>query len=169
MPIKRVLSKIESILFVPIILTFSKNLRCLNFPVCEQCCQQTNSKNDQKFFESAKMKKLHNFFSHQKCLVTLFCACVSAKFKHLKFFENDKFSQTNSVDSILVMYTNVWMFHKISLLSFSLWFQSKLLCILQHQIIIYVLQVSNKKFAYSRSLLSIGLLSQGSTVRTGLL
>ena len=25
----------------------------------------------------------------------------SGKFKHLKFFENDKFSQTNSVDSIL--------------------------------------------------------------------
>ena len=95
------LVKIESILFVPIILSFSKNLRCLNFPVREQCCQQKNSKNDQKFFESAKMKKIHNFFSHQKCLVTLFCACVSAKFKHLKFFENVKIIGTNNIDSIL--------------------------------------------------------------------
>ena len=96
--------KIETILFVPIILTFSKNLRCLNFPVWEQCCQQKNSKNDQKFFESAKMKKIHNFFSHQKCLVTLFCACVSAKFKHLKFFENVKIIGTNNIDSILVSF-----------------------------------------------------------------
>ena len=95
--------KIESILFVPIILTFSKNLRCLNFPVWEQCCQQKNSKNDQKIFESAKMKKIHNFLSHQKCLVTLFCACVSAKFKHLKFFENVKIIGTNNIDSILAL------------------------------------------------------------------
>ena len=99
--------KIETILFVPIILTFSKNLRCLNFPVWEQCCQQKNSKNDQKFFESAKMKKIHNFFSHQKCLVTLFCACVSAKFKHLKFFENVKIIGTNNIDSILKLQLTV--------------------------------------------------------------
>ena len=101
-------TKIESILFVPIILTFSKNLRCLNFPVCEQCCQQKNSKNDQKFFESAKMKKYIIIFSHQKCLVTLFCACVSAKFKHLKYFENVKIIETNNIDSILSDMTFKW-------------------------------------------------------------
>ena len=98
---KRQRSKIESKLLVPTILSFSKNLWCLNFPVWEQCCQQKNSKNDQKFFESAKMKKYIFFFSHQKCLVTLFCACVSAKFKHLKFFENVKIIGTNNIDSIL--------------------------------------------------------------------
>ena len=54
-------------------------------------------------FESAKMKKYIIFLSHQKRLVTLFCSCVSAKFKHHKFSENDKFVGTNKIDSILVI------------------------------------------------------------------
>ena len=73
----------DSKLFVPAKLTFSEYLRCLNFPLCillpvkTKKCEESNL-----FCDTTPTKK--------------------GKFKHLKFSENDKFVETNSVDSILV-------------------------------------------------------------------
>ena len=76
------LLKIESILFVPENLTFSENLRCLNLPLLVGALSQKRSLS-------------------LTCFVFAGQNVHSGKFKHLKYSENDKFSGTNSVDSIL--------------------------------------------------------------------
>ena len=76
-------SKMESTLFVPEKLTFSENLRCLNLPLLVGALSQKRSLS-------------------LTCFVFAGQNVHSGKFKHLKYSENDKFSGTNSVDSILV-------------------------------------------------------------------
>ena len=79
---KWIILKIDLILFVPVKLTFSKYLRCLNFPLWILWPAKT-----EKVLES-----------------NLFCDTAptkSGKFKHLKLSENVSFVETNSVDSIL--------------------------------------------------------------------
>ena len=77
-------TKMESTLLVPEKLTFSENLRCLNFPLWT--------------FWPAKTKKVKesNLFWDK-------APTRSGKFKHLKFSKNVNFAGTNSVDSILVV------------------------------------------------------------------
>ena len=68
--------------YVTLKLTFSGHLRCLNFPLW--------------ILWPAKTKQVQES--------NLFCDTAptkSGKFKHLKFSENDKFVETNSIDSIL--------------------------------------------------------------------
>ena len=72
----------ESTLFVPENLSFSENLRCLNLPLLVGALSQ---------------KRLLSL----TCFVFAGQNVHSGKFKHLKFSENDKFSGTNSIDSIL--------------------------------------------------------------------
>ena len=79
-------AKMESTLFVPEILSFSENLRRLNLPLLVGALSQKRSLSLTCFVFAGK--NLH-----------------SGKFKHLKYSENDKFSGTNSVDSILVAAT----------------------------------------------------------------
>ena len=79
------ITKIESILFVPENLTFSEYLRCLNFPLWT--------------FWPAKTKQVKESYLFSDKAPTR-----SGRFKHLKFSENDKFSGTNSVVSILGIY-----------------------------------------------------------------
>ena len=73
----------ESTLFVPENLSFSENLRCLNLPLLVGALSQKRSLS-------------------LTCFVFAGQNVHSGKFKHLKYSENDKFSGTNSVDSILV-------------------------------------------------------------------
>ena len=94
-------SKIESMLFVPIILTFSKNLRCLNLALTQAQKSVTRHfwwlKKLCIFFILALSKifwSFLEFFCWQHCSHT-------GKFKHLKFLENDKIIGTNNIDSIL--------------------------------------------------------------------
>ena len=76
------IDKIESILFVPENLTFSEYLECLNFLLWTFLPAKTKQvKESDLFWDKAPTR--------------------SGKFKHLKFSENVKFSETNSVDSIL--------------------------------------------------------------------
>ena len=72
----------ESTLFVSAKLTFSENLRCLNLPLLVGALSQKRSLS-------------------LTCFVFAGQNVHSGKFKHLKYSENDKFSGTNSVDSIL--------------------------------------------------------------------
>ena len=72
----------ESKLFVPEKLTISENLRCLNLPLLVGALSQ-------------KISLFLTFF------VFTGKNAHSGKFKHLKYFENDKFVETNSVDLIL--------------------------------------------------------------------
>ena len=72
----------ESTLFVPKKLTFSENLRCLNFPL---------------LMGTLSPKRLLSL----SCFVFAGQNVHSGIFKHLKYSENDKFSGTNSIDSIL--------------------------------------------------------------------
>ena len=72
----------ESTLFVCENLSFSKNLRCLNLPLLVGALSQKRSLS-------------------LTCFVFAGQNVHSGKFKHLKFSENDKFSGTNSIDSIL--------------------------------------------------------------------
>ena len=74
--------KMESTLFVCENLSFSKNLRCLNLPLLVGGLSQKRSLS-------------------LTCFVFAGQNVHSGKFKHLKYSENDKFSGTNSVDSIL--------------------------------------------------------------------
>ena len=83
-------TKIESILFVPENLTFSENLRCLNLPLLVGALSQKRSLS-------------------LTCFVFAGQNVHSGKFKHLKYSENDKFSGTNSVDSILVLLTSQYV------------------------------------------------------------
>ena len=80
--------KIESILFVPENLTFSENLRCLNLPLLVGALSQKRSLS-------------------LTCFVFAGQNVHSGKFKHLKYSENVKFSGTNSIDSILVLDTQI--------------------------------------------------------------
>ena len=98
------LTKIESILFVPIILTFSKNLRCLNLALTQAQKSVTRHfwwlKKLCIFFILALSKNFWSFlefFCWQHCSHT-------GKFKHLKFLENVKIIGTNNIDSILEVY-----------------------------------------------------------------
>ena len=75
----------ESTLFVPEKLTFSENLICLNLPLLVGALSQ---------------KRLLSL----TCFVFAGQNIHSGKFKHIKYSENDKFSGTNSVDSILTSY-----------------------------------------------------------------
>ena len=77
----------ESTLFVPAKWTFSENLRCLNLPLLVGAVSQKRSLS-------------------LTCFVFAGQNVHSGKFKHLKFSENDKFSGTNSIDSILENYLN---------------------------------------------------------------
>ena len=74
----------ETTLLVSSKLTFSEYLRCLNFPLWTFWPAKTKQvKESDLFWDKAPTR--------------------SGRFKHLKFSENDKFSGTNSVDSILVV------------------------------------------------------------------
>ena len=72
----------DSKLFVPEKLTFSEYLRCLNFPLW--------------ILWPAKTKQIleSNLFS-------VSAPTRSKKFKHLKFYENVNFVETNGVDFII--------------------------------------------------------------------
>ena len=93
--------KIESILFVPENLTFSENLRCLNLPLLVGALSQKRSLS-------------------LTCFVFAGQNVHSGKFKHLKYSENDKFSGTNSVDSILVGRSNAWLLLTLLKLAFAI-------------------------------------------------
>ena len=79
--LKELQTKMESTLFVPAKLTFSENLRCLNLLLLVGALSQ---------------KRLLSL----TCFVFGGQNVYSGKFKYLKYSENDKFSGTNSVDSI---------------------------------------------------------------------
>ena len=90
--------KIRSKLFVPENLSFSEYLRCLNFPLWTFWPAKTKQvKESDLFWDKAPTR--------------------SGRFKHLKFSENDKFSGTNSVDSILIRITNllllIWWYLRV--------------------------------------------------------
>ena len=73
----------DSTLFVPEMLTFSENLRCLNLPLLVGALSQKRSLS-------------------LTCFVFAGQNVHSGKFKHLKYSENVNFAGTNNVDSILV-------------------------------------------------------------------
>ena len=75
-------TKMESTLLVPEKLTFSENLRCLNFPLLVVVLFQKRSLSSTCFIFAGQ--NVH-----------------SRKFKHLKYCENVDFTGTNNVDSIL--------------------------------------------------------------------
>ena len=72
----------ESTLFVPAKLTFSENLRCLKMPLLVVAISRKRWPSEIRFVFAGQ--SIH-----------------SGKFNHLKYIENDKFVETNSVDSIL--------------------------------------------------------------------
>ena len=102
--------KIESILFVPIILTFSKNLRCLNLALTQAQKSVTRHfwwlKKLCIFFILALSK---NFWSFLEFFCWQHCS-HNGKFKHLKFLENVKIIGTNNIDSILGQFQSQFHF-----------------------------------------------------------
>ena len=76
----------ESKLFVHSKLTFSENLRCLNFPLLEGALSQKRSVS-------------------LTCFILTSQNVHSGRFKHFKYSENVNFEGTNSVDSILEVCT----------------------------------------------------------------
>ena len=97
------IAKMDSKLFVPVKLTFSEYLRYLNFPLLT--------------FWPAKTKQVsegHLFWD--------MAPTRSGIFKHLKFSENDKFTGTNSVDSILPYLIKI-VFVRLLM---KIWFQTRI-------------------------------------------
>ena len=79
---KKLATKMESTLFVPVNLSFSENLRCLKMPLLVGAISQKR-------------------WPSETCFVFAGQNVNSGKFKHLKYSENVKFTGTNYIDSIL--------------------------------------------------------------------